>query len=111
MRRKLLCTDPVEVQYYSETLVSFPNIYFYCGAPEETLVDDSGTKKLRSQYAVLFVSCAVLVGKGLLQGNLITWLHKQSVLNFQSEQALFIGLLFTSFCSLLYSAFRVCYAH
>lgn len=57
VHQSLLCTDPVEVQYYSATIVSFPNISFYCGAPEVTLVDDSDIKKLHSQYAVVCPIC------------------------------------------------------
>ena len=54
----------MEVQYYSVTLVSFPNICFYCGAPEEILVDDSGIQKLRSQYAVVQPICFLCCSSG-----------------------------------------------
>jgi hypothetical protein len=41
VRQSLTCEDPVEVQYYSSTMVDFPPMCYHCGAPEETLLNDS----------------------------------------------------------------------
>ena len=64
VRQSLLCTDPVEVQYYSSTLMSFPSICFYCGTPEEALVDDSGIQELRLQYTVVRPICFLCRSSG-----------------------------------------------
>ena len=57
VRQSLSCADPVEVQYYSATLVSFPNVCFYCGASEETLIEDEYVRNLRKEYAIVRPIC------------------------------------------------------
>ena len=73
IRAALLCKDSIEVQYYSAKLVSFPQIYYFCGLPDE-LVDDDSIKVLYKQYVVVqpicVFFCVDLVGKGLPLDNL-----------------------------------------
>ena len=50
----ILCAgETMEVQYYSATLVSFPNVCFHCGTSEESLVEDDNILQLRQLYAVV----------------------------------------------------------
>ena len=39
--RSLTHIDPLEIQYYSSTLVLFPNVYFHCGMGEQSSVEDA----------------------------------------------------------------------
>ena len=58
VRQVRTCNDPVEAQYYSFTLESFPPVCYYCGMTEETLVNDSRTEATVrcSSYNLLFVN-------------------------------------------------------
>ena len=56
MRVALLCTDQTEVQYYSASMVSFPEVCFYCGLGEGLMNDDS-IKELRKQFAIVRPIC------------------------------------------------------
>ena len=38
VRLSLTCQDPIEVQYYSSTIVAFPQVCYHCGAPEEMMM-------------------------------------------------------------------------
>ena len=56
VRASLSCTDPVEVQYYSATLVNFVQVCYYCGL-DEGLVEDDAIKELRKQFATVRPIC------------------------------------------------------
>ena len=59
-----LCVDPVETQYYSATLVSFPLVCYYCGIDEESLVEDDEIERLRSEFAVVRPLCFLCKSDG-----------------------------------------------
>ena len=40
VRENLSCGDPIELSYFSATLVHFPPVCYWCGLSEETLVRD-----------------------------------------------------------------------
>ena len=53
VRQNCSCVTPVEAQYYSAKLVSFPPVCYYCGLPEESLVNDDEIVQLKQLYAVV----------------------------------------------------------
>ena len=57
VRRNIGCESPVETQYYSATLMSFPPICYYCGVDEECLVEDEEMKHLMTEFAVVRPLC------------------------------------------------------
>lgn len=57
----LTCQDPVEVQYYSSTMISFPPV---CYAPEETLLNDSEIMDLKKQFAIVCPICFLCRSNG-----------------------------------------------
>ena len=64
VRQALTCNDPVEAQYYSATLVSFPPVCYYCGMAEETLVNDDEFRELKQQYSVVRPICFMCKSQG-----------------------------------------------
>ncbi len=63
-KQNIGCIDPIETQYYSATLVSFPPLCYYCGACEESLVEDDLMHQLRTEYAVVRPICSLCKSSG-----------------------------------------------
>jgi len=80
VHQALTCQDPIEVQYYSSTMVAFPQVCYHCGAPEETLLNDSEIVELKKQFAVVRPICFLCRSSGkrpsTRQPNLIAKKHK-----------------------------------
>ena len=64
VRVGLSCADPVEVQYYSATLISFPQVCYYCGISQEALLENDQIRELRKQYAVVRPICFICYSSG-----------------------------------------------
>ncbi len=64
VRQNIGCINPVETQYYSATLVSFPPVCYYCGVEEECFVEDDTIEQLRSEYAVVRPLCFLCKNDG-----------------------------------------------
>ena len=58
VRQCLTCQDPIEVQYFSSTIIAFPLVYV-CGGPEETFIkiNDNEIVELKKQFAVVMPIC------------------------------------------------------
>ena len=63
-RQCLTCQDPIEVQYYSSTMVAFPQVCYHCGAPEETLLNDIEIIELKKQFAIVRPICFLCRSSG-----------------------------------------------
>ena len=50
VKESLVCSDPIELSYFSATLVHFPLVYYWCGMPEESLVRDAEYVELQKNY-------------------------------------------------------------
>ena len=59
VREALVCSSCIETQYYSSVLpvVHFPPACYYCGVPEEALVNDDTIQELKNSYAVVYPIC------------------------------------------------------
>ena len=64
VRQNSSCSLPVEAQYYSAKLVSFPPVCYYCGLPEQSLVNDDEIVALKQQYAVVRPICFFCKAEG-----------------------------------------------
>ena len=64
VRQTIGCASPIETQYYSATLVSFPPVCYYCGASEESLVEDDNTHQLKQDYAIVWPLCFLCKSQG-----------------------------------------------
>ena len=64
VRQTIGCASPIETQYYSATLVSFPPVCYYCGASEESLVEDDNTHQLKQDYAIVRPLCFLCKSEG-----------------------------------------------
>ena len=64
VREAITRNSPIETQYYSSVLVHFPQVCYYCGLSEETLVDDEQIKELRTHYSVVLPLCFVCRSEG-----------------------------------------------
>lgn len=64
VRRNIGCTTPIESQYFSAKLVSFPPVCYYCGVSEESFVDDATIHQLRQEYAVVRPICFLCQSEG-----------------------------------------------
>ena len=53
-REALVCSNPIESQYYSAKLVHFPPVCYHCGLGEESLVDNVEIQELKKCYAIVF---------------------------------------------------------
>ena len=69
VRQNCSCRLPVEVQYYSAKLISFPQ----SGLPEQSLVNNDEIVSLKQQYAVVRPICF------FLQGRRKTSVHQSSI--------------------------------
>ena len=58
------CINPIECQYYSSKLVSFPPVCYYCGISEESFVEDDEIQQLREEYAVVRPLCFLCKAEG-----------------------------------------------
>ena len=58
------CESPVETQYYSATLMSFPPVCYYCGVEEECLIEDEKMKHLMTEFAVVRPLCFLCKSEG-----------------------------------------------
>ena len=57
VREALVCSSCIETQYYSSVLVHFPPVCYYCGVPEEALVNDDTIRELEKSHAVVYPIC------------------------------------------------------
>ena len=64
MRDALVCTSPIESQFYSAVLVHFPHVCYHCGLGEESLVDNEEVRELKHMYAVVHPICFVCLSDG-----------------------------------------------
>ena len=64
VRQNIGCTNPIETEYYSATFVSFPPVCYYCGAAEESLVEDDNTRQLKQEYAIVRPLCFLCKSEG-----------------------------------------------
>ena len=64
VREALVCTSPIESQYYSAVLVHFLPVCYYCGLGEESLVDNEEVQELKQMYAVVYPICFVCLSDG-----------------------------------------------
>ncbi|SMN01555.1 hypothetical protein SPONL_2127 [uncultured Candidatus Thioglobus sp.] len=64
VRQKISCTAPMEAQYFSSKLVSFPPVCYYCGCPEEMLSTDPAIAQLKEEYSVVRPICFLCVSSG-----------------------------------------------
>ena len=64
VREAATCNSPIETQYYSSKLISFPPICYHCGIGEECLIDDDQIKELKTKYAVVYPICFLCKSDG-----------------------------------------------
>ena len=64
VRQNIGCPNPMEAQYYSATLVSFPPVCYFCAVGEECLVEDDSIRELRKEYAVVRPICFLCKAEG-----------------------------------------------
>ena len=64
VRQNISCISPIEAQYYSSKLVSFPPVCYHCGCAEETLVTDAEITELKQQYSVVRPICFLCKSSG-----------------------------------------------
>ena len=64
VRQNVSCTDPVETQYFTATLVSFSLVCYYCGIEEESFVEDDEMERLRNEFAVVRPLCFLCKSDG-----------------------------------------------
>ena len=57
VRQNCTCSAVVEAQYYSAKLVSFAPVCYYCGLPQESLVNNDEIVALKQKYAVVRPIC------------------------------------------------------
>ena len=57
VREALVCSSCIETQYYSSVLVHSPPVCYYCGVPEETLVNDDTIRELKKSHVVVYPIC------------------------------------------------------
>ena len=57
VRENLSCGDPIELSYFSATLVHFPPVCYWCGLSEETLVRDKEFTDLARNYQTAHAIC------------------------------------------------------
>jgi hypothetical protein len=57
VRENLSCGDPIELSYFSATLVHFPPVCYWCGLSEETLVRDQQFTDLARNYQTAHAIC------------------------------------------------------
>jgi len=51
------CGDPIELYYFSATLVHFPLVCYYCEMPEDSLVRDDECIELERNYQTVHTMC------------------------------------------------------
>lgn len=56
-REALVCTSPIEQQYYSAVLVHLPPVCYYCGLGEESFVNNEELKKAYATVHPIFFVC------------------------------------------------------
>ncbi len=59
----LVCSSPIEPQYYGTTLVRFPPICYHCGIGEESLVNNDSIQELKKQYTSVSPICLCYIVK------------------------------------------------
>lgn len=64
VRQKISCTAPMEAQYFSAKLVSFPPVCYHCGCPEETLSNDPAIVELKEQFSIVRPICFLCISSG-----------------------------------------------
>ena len=64
VRQKLTCSSPIEAQYFSARLVTLPNVCYWCGGPEETLIFDDLYTELQRSYQVVRPLCFICKSEG-----------------------------------------------
>lgn len=66
VRASMTCANPIEVQYYGASIVSFPPICFHCGAAEEYLLKNEEIAALEQKFAVVRPICRQCRSSGKL---------------------------------------------
>ena len=64
VREALVCTSPIEAQYYSAKLVHFEPICYFCGLGEDCLVDNDEIRELKRCYSVVSPICFLCYSEG-----------------------------------------------
>ena len=67
VRESVTCSDPMELQYYSATLVHFPPVCYWCGAAEETLIHDSIFTEKERNFQTVHAICMFCRSEGKLE--------------------------------------------
>ncbi len=64
LKTTLVCSSPIEMQYYGTTLVRFPPICYHCGIGEESLVNNDSIEELKKQYTIVSPICFLCYSEG-----------------------------------------------
>ena len=64
VREALVCSSPIEAQYYSAKLIHFPPISYHCGLAEEALADNEEIQELKKCYAIVLPICFICLHDG-----------------------------------------------
>ena len=64
VREALVCSSPVEAQYYSAKLIHFPPVCYHCGLGEESLADNAEIQELKQCYAIVLPTCFLCLHDG-----------------------------------------------
>ena len=60
----MMTSHPIELQYFSATLVHFPPVCFWCGAPEETLIRDAIYTEKERNFQTVHAICMFCRSEG-----------------------------------------------
>ena len=55
--KSLTCGDPIELPYFSTSLVCFSLVCYWCGMPEESLVKDTVYMDPERNYQIVHAIC------------------------------------------------------
>ncbi len=64
LRENITCSDPIELQYFSSTLVHYPPLCYWCGNAEETLVRDEDLVELQRKFQTVRPICFFCISDG-----------------------------------------------
>ena len=83
VRQNCSCAAPVEAQYYSAKLVSFSPVCYYCGLPDESLVNDDEIVHLSKTFAVVRSICFFCKGQAreFTPATLQTWQRNKNLID------------------------------
>ena len=69
VRAALVCSNPIEAQYYSSKLAHFPPVCYHCGLGEESLADNPEIQELKKCYAIVLPICFLCLHDGKKPSN------------------------------------------